>query len=61
MKKIIVICILAMCTMGCASVNHLVSKTFPSKQSYCPTNNSSFFFKQNGARPTKQYLRNHRN
>ena len=52
---------LAMCTMSCSFVNHLVSKTFPSKQSYCPTNNPSYFFKQNGAKPTRNYLRNHRN
>lgn len=46
---------------SCAAINHMVSKMFPSKASVCPTNDSKFFFRQNGTRPTKQYRRNHRN
>ena len=52
---------LAMCTMSCSFVNHLVSKTFPSRESVCPSNDARFFFRQNGAKPTKQYLRHNRN
>ena len=46
---------------SCAAINHMVSKIFPSKASVCPTNDPKFFFRQNGARPTKQYRRNNRN
>ena len=51
------------CTIFCTScrlLDRTISRTFPSRSSVCPTNDSRFFFRQAGARPTKQYLRNNR-
>jgi hypothetical protein len=46
---------------SCVAVEHTVSKIFPSKSAVCPSNDSRFFFRQAGVKPTKQYLRNNRN
>ena len=46
---------------SCVAVEHTVSKIFPSKSAVCPSNDSRYFFRHAGAKPTKQYLRNNRN
>lgn len=57
---IFLIVIFALLFSSCAIINRTASKMFPSLETSCPINDSKFFFRQAGARPTKQYLRNNR-
>lgn len=45
---------------SCSVVDRTIGKVFPNKKYVCPTNDSKFFFRQAGTRPTKQYLKNNR-
>lgn len=38
----------------------VVSRVFPSKNSVCPSNDSKYFFRQAGTKPTKQFIRNNK-
>jgi len=59
-NKLAIILICTICCTSCNVINRTIGKVFPSEDSICPANDSKFFFRQAGARPTKQYLRNNR-
>lgn len=53
---LLIISILILSTESCT----VIMKTFHpfNSENNCPTNNPNYFYKQNGAKPTKAYTRN---
>jgi hypothetical protein len=57
---IFIILIIALLLSSCSIVNRTLGKMFPKMETSCPVNDSKYFFRQAGTKPTKQYLKNHR-
>ena len=63
MHKLVVflaILVLLSTVTGCEAVKSTFMRIFPKENSVCPTNDSRYFFRQNGTKPTKQFRRNNR-
>ena len=57
---IFIIIIFALLLSSCSMVRHTANKMFPYSETSCPTNDSKFFFRQAGVKPTRQYMMSHR-